>query len=262
MFPYYGSKHRAAPKYPAPLTETIVEPFAGSATYSLLYPHKQVWINDLNPRVASVWRYLVSASKDEILSIPLVKTQEETLSLPEEQRNLVGFWWGKALVEPAARPTGWATEGNARYEVQYWGEKRRQRIADQVDSIRHWKVTEQSYENLPDINATWFIDPPYDNSAGRAYTFSDLNYSQLGQWCQSRQGQAIVCENVGAAWLWFTKLGDFKTARSATSEEAVWTNWSSSTGVYAVDQASSAPELNSIAEEHAAACTDLTTDLG
>ena len=84
MFPYYGSKHRAAPKYPGPIEDTIVEPFAGSATYSLLYPHKQVWINDLNPRVASVWRYLVSASKDEILSIPLVKTKEEALSLSEE----------------------------------------------------------------------------------------------------------------------------------------------------------------------------------
>ena len=32
---YYGGKYRAAPAYPPPRLGTIVEPFAGSAGYSL-----------------------------------------------------------------------------------------------------------------------------------------------------------------------------------------------------------------------------------
>jgi len=35
---YYGGKWRAAPSYPSPRCETIIEPFAGAAGYSLRYP--------------------------------------------------------------------------------------------------------------------------------------------------------------------------------------------------------------------------------
>ena len=57
MFSYYGSKWRVAPRYSPPVEDTIVEPFAGSATYSLLYPGKKVLLNDLNPRVAEARGY-------------------------------------------------------------------------------------------------------------------------------------------------------------------------------------------------------------
>lgn len=222
MFGYYGSKWRSAPQYPKPTEDTLVEPFAGSATYALLYPDKKVLLNDLNPRVASLWRYLIRASKEEILSIPLVKTEETLARLPEEQRLLIGFWWGKALVEPATKPIGWLNENNPLYNVQYWGDRRRQRVAEQVGAIKHWKVTEKPYEDLPNKKATWFIDPPYNNAAGEAYTYGGLNYARLGQWCKQRIGQVIVCENMGATWLPFELLGEFKTARKGKSLEAIW----------------------------------------
>ena len=37
FFCYYGGKWRAAPKYPPPEHDTIVEPFAGAAGYATRY---------------------------------------------------------------------------------------------------------------------------------------------------------------------------------------------------------------------------------
>ena len=63
--------------------------------------------------------------------------------------------------------------------------------------------------------ATWFIDPPYQN-AGKHYRFgsSQLDYPALAAWCQTREGQVIVCEQGGATWLPFQVLSDVKTTRA------------------------------------------------
>jgi len=271
FFSYYGSKWRAAPKYPAPVEDTIIEPFAGSAAYALLYYDRKVILNDLNPTIAALWRYLVNpkTTRDTILKIPLAqmgpkekeKLAKKTRKLGEiqcpeeraalrveiadfrfkfaedelnkvecpEERTLIGFWWGKALVEPAKIPTGWLIENEPLYNVQYWGESRRQRVADQIDKIKHWKILGKSYENLGNPKATWFIDPPYKNKAGEAYTCGpdDIDYKHLGEWCKTRNGQVIICENLGADWLppngRTSTLGSFKTARSGKSIEIYWT---------------------------------------
>ena len=39
---FYGAKYNLAPKYPSPVGDSIVEPFAGSAQYSLLHYQKNV----------------------------------------------------------------------------------------------------------------------------------------------------------------------------------------------------------------------------
>ena len=76
---------------------------------------------------------------------------------------------------------------------------------------------------------TYFIDPPYDNTAGCYYKFNSVNYSHLAAWCYSRTGQVIVCENQGASWwLDFKTLGGIKATngkyRSGISKEVVWVN--------------------------------------
>ena len=63
MFYFYGRKKRLAKEYPQPLTTTIVEPFAGSAAYSL---HGQNWENrviliEKDAEVAALWRWLRGA---------------------------------------------------------------------------------------------------------------------------------------------------------------------------------------------------------
>jgi hypothetical protein len=107
----------------------------------------------------------------------------------------------------------------------FWGERVRSTIAAQVESIRHWKIFERSYEDCPaGQDMTWFIDPPYQK-AGQHYKYGAelLDYKKLAAWCKSRPGQVVVCENEGADWLPFDKLGHVKTTRRGRkSKEVYW----------------------------------------
>jgi 16S rRNA G966 N2-methylase RsmD len=110
----------------------------------------------------------------------------------------------------------------------YWGEVIRQRVADQVDAIKHWKIFNKSYEESPDLEATWFIDPPYQGECGKKYRCKLDQYTKLGEWCLKRRGQAIVCERAGADWLPFRPFQSIKATPGARgksySEEVIWTN--------------------------------------
>ena len=92
----------------------------------------------------------------------------------------------------------------------------RQRIARQVAAIRHWKIVEADYGAAPDLDATWFVDPPYEK-AGKHYRVGHkvINYSALGLWCYGRRGQVIACENVGASWLPFQPFVEIKANPSS-----------------------------------------------
>lgn len=63
FFTYFGGKYRLAPKYPKPMYNTIVEPFAGSAGYSLRYPEREVILNDLDPVISGIWEYLINVKE-------------------------------------------------------------------------------------------------------------------------------------------------------------------------------------------------------
>ena len=47
-------------RYPAPKHKTIIEPFAGGASYSLKYYKHNVILNDLNPKVYEVWKFITN----------------------------------------------------------------------------------------------------------------------------------------------------------------------------------------------------------
>lgn len=112
-----------------------------------------------------------------------------------------------------------------------WGERVRERIAGQVDKIKHWALYETSYEHLPNFEATWFVDPPYEQM-GKYYKHgaSGIDFAHLGTWCRERQGQTIVCEAEGASWLpfkpcpWYTKCSTNKNKPRIASNEAYWTS--------------------------------------
>ena len=99
-----------------------------------------------------------------------------------------------------------------------WGDRPRQRIAKQLWRIRHWTIIEGDYTEAPDVEATWFIDPPYDNDAGRRYGQQPDSFAALGEWCRTRKGSVIVCEQEGADWLPFKPLGDIKSNAGASKE--------------------------------------------
>lgn len=225
FFCYYGGKWRAAKRYPKPKHAHIIEPFAGAAGYSLRYPYLNVTLYDTDPAVYGVWSYLLKASKQDILALPLNVQHVDDLSVCQEAKWLIGFWLNKGSTAPSLTPSSWMRSG-MRPNSQ-WGKVIRERIAHQIGSIKHWKVLNKSYEEANNTEATWFIDPPYQGACGKLYRCRFSEYDNLSRWCRSRKGQVIVCENVEATWLPFQPFSTIKTTPGSRgksrSEEAIWT---------------------------------------
>jgi hypothetical protein len=226
FWPFYGGKWRLAPKYPAPLFGTIVEPFAGAAGYALRYSDRGVVLVERDPVIAALWRYLIRVTPAEVRALPLVVEDVRALSVPEEARNLIAWWLNKGTERPMRSPSKWVRDGLR--PKSSWGPEVRERIASQVERIRHWHIVEGDYTAAPMLRATWFVDPPYKNRAGERYRMSsrEIDFARLGEWCRERRGQTIVCENVGATWLPFEDFAPFYGARGAKRTdrraEAVW----------------------------------------
>jgi hypothetical protein len=225
FFSYYGSKWAMARLYPAPRHRSIIEPFAGSAGYALAYYDRDVRLYDADPVVAGVWSYLIGVSSAEVLRIPDLRADETTDDLPvcQEAKWLVGFWLNRCIASPAKKPCKWMRDGLA--PSSFWGQGVRQRIAGQVEAIRHWKVVHADF-TAASGRGTWFVDPPYQ-VAGKHYRHgaSGLDFSALGSWCSGLDGQVIVCENDGATWLPFRRLADTRSRLlDRRSSEVVWVN--------------------------------------
>jgi site-specific DNA-adenine methylase len=223
FFSYYGGKYRIAPRYPLPKFNTIIEPFAGSAGYSMRYPHLNIKLYDKYEVVTGIWNYLIKATEEEIRNLPDVKPKEkiDDMNLPQEARWLIGLWIGKGSAYPRHYLTGWAL--NRPNESSYWNVKIRNRIANQLKFIRHWEVFNKSWEEIDDEQATWFVDPPYQIQ-GVHYKFNSrqIDYKLLGDWCKNRSGQVIVCENEGADWLPFQPFTKIIGGVKKKSVEVIW----------------------------------------
>jgi hypothetical protein len=229
FFSFYGSKWRLAPKYPEPKYDTIIEPFAGSAGYSLHYPNRQVILVERDPRIAAIWSWLISASPDDVMALPTLK-QGESLSdydVPQEARWLMGYWINQSQGQPRNVVTSYgATDGKGKgYDrLAIW----KPRVISQLSAIRHWVVIQGTYSDAPNTSATWFIDPPYQIAGSVQYRFNSesLDFTSLSVWCQMRAGQVIVCENEGASWLPFDPFsiqqGTSANGKVNYSKEVVW----------------------------------------
>lgn len=229
---YYGGKWRIARHYPAPRYPLVIEPFAGAAGYSTWWEPKRVGLLDLNPKVASVWQYLTSSSAGDILALPMVDVGQalDTLDVLEGARNLIGFSLNPGSAHPRkTRTEGWrGADITGQHKMNSWTPAFRARVAEQVSALSGWFCEQGHYRDLPDIEATWFIDAPYQGCAGTNYPCPQIDYGDLAEWCMSRRGQVIVCESQTAVWLPFTPLGTFKAngspGRCGRSPEAVWVN--------------------------------------
>ena len=222
---YYGAKYRSALKYPAPIHDTIIEPFAGAAGYSLRYHDRYVVLVETYPLIAELWRYLIRVTAAEIRAIPLVNSVDDLPSwVPIGGRTLVGFLMNDANVSPRKTLSQGIRRHQAKGYDTGWCAARRNRVATQVDKIRHWTIIEGDYTKVPThFRATWFVDPPYAGAPGRHYVHNLLDYSRLGEWCQALAGQVMVCENAGATWLPFVPFANFPRAISGKcSEEVLW----------------------------------------
>jgi len=93
MVSYYGSKSKIVKLYLPPTKDIIIEPFAGTARYSLMYWEKDVRLYDLNPNIITMWHYLQSATEKDLLSLPKLKRGDDlrNFDLSEGERCFLGF---------------------------------------------------------------------------------------------------------------------------------------------------------------------------
>ncbi len=227
FFKIFGSKHRIAPTYPPPEHEDVIEPFAGAAGYATRHHARRVLLVEIDPKIAALWSYLIRVKASEVAALPLLgpdQTVDDLGPVAEEARTLVGYWLGSGTREPRRRPSAWMRARTAPHHTRwmgcYWGPRSRARIAAQVERIRHWRVIHGSFDMAPDIEGTWFVDPPYQ-VAGKLYRSGRPDFGEVGPWARTRRGLVIACEADGASWLPFrSHVGAFSL--TGVSREVVY----------------------------------------
>jgi len=220
MFSYYGSKSKIVDYYPPPKHNKIVEPFAGSARYSLKYWQNDVLLVDKYERLINIWLYLQQAKISDIKQLPILKKGENLSKfnlLTTEEKDLLGFMIQAGVNAPRLT----CTEAGVRNQVTA-----KNNIIRDLHKIKHWQIKCGCYAELENIEATWFIDPPYQ-FGGEYYRISNknINYKILSNWCQERKGQIIVCENTKADWLPFEQLKKIQGMAQTNTIEAIYTNY-------------------------------------
>jgi len=217
MWSYYGSKSKVVNLYPEPKYNTIIEPFAGSARYSLKYWDKNVILIEKYELLVKLWKWLQQAKEDDILKLPDMKPGENTDNFvfdSQEAKWLMGFMINQGSASPKKSVS----------KVGNFGVSQREkiRISNDIEKIRHWNIVLGDYKDVSDIEATWFIDPPYQ-FGGQYYRLGNknINYKELAEWCMSRKGQVIVCENTKSTWMDFKPLKEMQGSIHKTTE-AIW----------------------------------------
>jgi hypothetical protein len=223
MWSYYGAKTNLVNLYPKPKYNRIIEPFAGTAKYSLKHFESDVLLIDKYSVIIKIWKWLQECSPNDILKLPRRMKDTDTLDNInfdcEEQKLLMGFVIGCGAERPRIKATFRKTIDRPNH-INYHLE----RIASSLFKIKHWEFVEGDYTMAPDQEATWFIDPPY-KFGGHSYVMSNknINYTELAEWSMERNGQIIVCENTKAEWLKFKPLIRQRGSRFSTTE-AIWCN--------------------------------------
>lgn len=170
--------------------------------------------------VAKLWQWLIAeASTKDILSLPILSkgdTIERKNFDCDEQFWLMGFMCQTSAAAPGKTVTEFS-DGSVERQIKF--------IANNLFKIKHWKVINGVYYNLPNTEATWFIDPPYQYG-GEHYVCSSkvIDFNYLGKWCKNRNGHIIVCENTKAKWLPFKPLRKLNGTVHKTVE-AIWSNY-------------------------------------
>jgi hypothetical protein len=219
VFKYFGSKYRDAFTYQPPQHGVIIEPFAGAAAYAMRWMSERSDLRcvlvERDPDVAALWRRLLSMTPQDIMDIPPPVAGERTDDL------LI------ALSASAASPLGsFKTTGDAQITTRQVTDFRaiqprvamtRALVGDRVEII------EGDYTDAPDIEGTWFIDPPYQHQGHRyAYGSELIDYQDLAEWVLERRGQIIVCEAAPADWLPFRPHKSSLDQNTEPKIELVW----------------------------------------
>jgi site-specific DNA-adenine methylase len=215
MFSFYGSKSKIVDYYPPPKYKKIIEPFAGSARYSLKYFEHDITLIEKFDKVFKIWEYLQKASKEDILSLPSIKEGESLNDfklLSDVEKWLIGYHLRRGCARPSLSSGDRCS----------W-DKDKIRIANDLYKIKHWKIIYGDFFEQQIIeNTTYFIDPPYSVQIHK-YNHHKIDYIKLANIINNIKGQVIVCGNSDDKWLDFKPLK--KMAGNCKSHmECMWTN--------------------------------------
>ena len=132
MFSYYGSKSKIVDYYPPPKHKNIIEPFAGSARYSLKYWQNDVLLVDKYEVVYNVWKYLQQASKNDILGLPKMKQGDNVndFDISQVEKDFIGFLICRGMESPRKNVSSFVGDIADKLDE----------IANNVYKIKHWKI--------------------------------------------------------------------------------------------------------------------------
>lgn len=214
MFYYYGRKKRIIKYYPTPNYNVIIEPFAGAATYSLYENNwkKQIILIEKDQKVYDIWNWLINdASENDIENLPDLKVGEKSSEFLHiiHAATKMAFAYKTIKVTPVL--------------ARNWGISKRV-FRENLYKIKHWEILYGDYTIAPDIEATWFIDPPYKGESGMGYRFNSkmLDYKKLAEWTHERKGEVIFCEGKNADYLPFKPLIELNGIAGKSNKEFIY----------------------------------------
>jgi len=221
LFKWFGSKWLSSKTLPAPQHDHILEPFAGSAGYALRYGGfpRQVTIWEEDPNLQKLWTFLITATSDVILRIPLgvpIGTDIRHLEMSEGQALLLKHWQRTNNVGDCWTVSPWG------HLPGQWTANTRARVADEVGLITHWKLEPVRW----DQEATYFVDPPYLYNYRYRFKTAGFDHKALAAKVLGTlpRAQVIMCEalcqktHVEPTYLPFSYFGSRITSRRKATE--------------------------------------------
>ena len=198
LFKCFGSKWMSARSYPPPDGGQIVEPFAGSAGYSLRYAHlvERVLVREQG-HLAELWRWLINeATEADVRAIPLDTppgTDIRRLGLTLGQALLLKNWQRTNNVGDCWTISPWGNKPGQ------WTASTRARVAEEIALLKgKWGMTDTPWQVA---GGTFFIDPPYQYNY--KYRCEPPDYVGLGVQVLGLDADLViaceaVCQKTGA----------------------------------------------------------------
>ena len=119
----------------------------------------KVILIEKNKAIYDVWRYLQTASEAELLALPDLSHNEslDDYDLTHVQKKLISLF-----ASPSRPPWRYFPKVSG---MSRWTPTRKLRLVECARRVRDWTIIHGDYTQAPDVQATWFIDPPYHSTA-------------------------------------------------------------------------------------------------
>tara|TARA_B100000214_G_scaffold219787_1_gene159834 strand:+ start:162 stop:989 length:828 start_codon:yes stop_codon:yes gene_type:complete len=220
---YPGGKSRAITKMSRYLPEMSMyneyrEPFLGGGSVALYmtkhYPHLKIWVNDLYEPLSNFWQQLQHEGNEITTRLRTFKTAYST---PEKAKEL--FLESKELVnDTSASLTTRAVSFYIVNKCSFSGLTESSSFSKQASEsnfsirgidklpeysklIQHWKITNQSYEDLltDNKNVFTYFDPPYEIGipiyGKRGAMHKNFNHDMFAADCDGHTNHQMISYN-------------------------------------------------------------------